>query len=288
MGVSISDLTLAPNVRLVEGRHGRFFVLASDTFISRSLIAYGEWTESEFELMHQVLQPNHHVVDIGANIGSHTVPFAKTVSQGGLVLAFEPQPRIFQLLAANVTINGLTNVRLFPAGCSAQPGVIRVPEIDYRPDNNYGGMKLDSFRSTKVVDASKPRTLGQPVQLLPLDDVYDLNQLQLIKIDVEGMELDVLRGAERAIRRFRPILYVENEFAESSEPLLRHLFDLDYILYWHTVLLFSSRNFRSNPENIFSKIMCVNVLCIPRESKSEIRGMKKVVDATEHPRRPRS
>jgi FkbM family methyltransferase len=285
MAQSAPGLALASNVRLVDGHHGRFFVLTTDTYIGRSLSAYGEWTEAELDIMLQIVRPNDHVVDIGANIGCHTVPVAKAVAPDGAVLAFEPQPRIFQLLAANITINGLANVRLFPAGCGDKSDLIRFPEMNYNTDNNWGGIRIEHLTGTAKPAPKPPGQLGQLVPVFPLDEVYDLNRLRLIKIDVEGMELDVLHGAERTIRRLRPVLYVENEFPERSESLLRCLSDLDYVAYWHVVSLFNPRNFRNNPDNLFGRVTCVNNVCVPVELKGEIGGLRPVADVSEHPRR---
>jgi 16S rRNA A1518/A1519 N6-dimethyltransferase RsmA/KsgA/DIM1 with predicted DNA glycosylase/AP lyase activity len=83
-------------IEITETKHGQMVVLSNDTFISRSLIEYGEWTEAEFTVMAQALQPGDHVVDIGANLGALTVAFARKVAPGGMVYAFEPQPRIFR------------------------------------------------------------------------------------------------------------------------------------------------------------------------------------------------
>ncbi len=94
-------------------------VLSHDNYISRSLINYGEWTEQEMAAMAQVVQPGDIVADIGANVGSVTIPLALKAGAAGCVYAFEPQPRIFQLLATNTVLTGSTNARLFHAGCGA-------------------------------------------------------------------------------------------------------------------------------------------------------------------------
>ena len=268
------------DVRLVEARHGRFFVLETDLYVGRSLSVYGEWTEEEVTLIGQALRPGDCVADVGANIGSHTVPFAKAVGPGGRVMAFEPQPRVFQLLAANVTINGLANVRLYHAACAAQVGTLSLPDIDTGVPSNFGGVRVRELQAAG-------ETAGHSMHHVPivrLDDVYDFDRLRAMKIDVEGMELDVLAGAQRTIARFRPLIYIENEEPETSPQLLQALIDLDYTPYWHVVPFFDPRNFRAVPQDVFSNMGCVNNLCIPEEVSVELHGLRRVASTAEHPR----
>lgn len=282
----MADLGLAPHIALAETRHGPLFVLKTDNTIGRSLLTYGEWTEGEIGILRQLLRPRDCIVDIGANVGYHTVAFAKAIAPGGCVVAFEPQPRVFHLLCANTTINGLANVRLFPAACGAEAGSLWFPELDYTREANVGAFSLENARGIEQeMVKSTGQRIGQQVPIVTLDETYDLPALRLLKIDVEGMELDVLRGAEKTIRRFRPALYIENESPERSEPLLRAIFDLDYVAYWHIVPLFVPANFRGNATNIFSGIVCINNLCFPAEMTLSMQGFEKVVDPAMHPRR---
>jgi FkbM family methyltransferase len=266
-------------VRLVEGRHGRFYIFAADMYVGRSLEAYGEWTEDEVALLCQALQPGDHVADVGANIGTHTVPLARRVEASGSVLAFEPQPKVFELLAANVAMNGLRNVRLHNIACAAAPGSLRLPDIDYGQLGNFGGIDLKEMHG---LAARTGRATDVP--LVRLDDVCESDRLRLLKIDVEGMETEVLRGAQRTIARCRPLLYVENEHPESSPLLLRALLDFGYIPYWHVVPFYNPRNFRGASEDIFDSMACVNNLGIPREAYVELHGLAAVTDLNDHPR----
>jgi len=279
------NLNLAPHVALANTRYGPFFVLKSDDTVGRSLLTYGEWNEGEFHVLRQILRQQDCVVDILANVGSHTVALTKTIAPGGCVMAFEPHPRVFQLLCANTAINGLSNVRLYPAACAAEPGVLWFPELDYRQAMNYSAISVSGMRTSQHPIQLPKTNNGQPVPIVTLDNVYDLPALRLIKIDVEGMEIEVLNGAERTIRRHRPILYVENEIPKLSEPLLRTILDLDYVIYWHIVPLFNPDNFRRHPANIFSNIACVNNICVPKEANLTMEGFTKILDVTLHPRR---
>ena len=259
-------------------RHGHFFVLENDSYISRSLLTYGEWTEDETELLAQVLRPGDTVIDAGANIGALTVPFARAVGPAGSVCAFEPQPGIFRLLAANTVINGLANVRLFHAACGAAAGALTLDEHDFAAPANYGALSLEHLSSGTA-------TLRRSVPVLTLDAAFQGDALRLIKIDVEGAETSVLRGAAALIARFRPALYVENEFPERSPELLAAVQSLGYDAYWHLARLFRPDNFRGEAENIFGDIVCVNMICFPAEHDVPVVGLAKVSGLTGHPRK---
>jgi FkbM family methyltransferase len=272
--------------QMTETKHGQMVVLAHDTFISRSLIEYGEWTESEFELMAQAIGPGDHVIDVGANIGSLTLAFAQKVASDGTrpsghVFAFEPQPRIFQLLATNCVLNGCTNARLFNMGAGEAPGQITISEIGYDTDINYGALSLSTLEQAGAA-ASAPATRIVPI--VRLDDVYDRDTLKLIKIDVEGMELEVLKGASRLLTEMRPVLYIENEFADKSPALVRHVWEAGYVAWWHIAACYNPGNVRGRTDNIFGTASCVNMLCIPKERAGEINGLDKIEDADTHPR----
>jgi len=279
-----AEFALPPQVRLVEARHGRFFVLDTDLYVSRSLQVYGEWTEPEVALLAQRLRPGHCVVDVGANLGSHTIPFARSVGDGGCVVAFEPQPKIFQLLASNVTINGLANVQLYNAACGAVAGVLRLPLIDYGRPANFGGVEITALEA----EGRAAGSLVHHVPVVRLDDVFDRDRLSLLKIDVEGMEKQVLAGATRILERFRPLIYVENETPADSPALLQMLEELGYVAYWHVVPFFSPDNFRGRADDVFSQpggpMGCVNNLCTPKEASIDVRGLPRVQSRNEHPR----
>src|SRR5579862_896137 len=99
--------------RLKDCRHGRMLFNVNDQYVGRSLDLYGEYSEGEIDFFKQVVQPGDTVLEIGANIGSHTVFFAKAVGREGTVQAFEPQRLIFQTLCANIALNNLENVKTY-------------------------------------------------------------------------------------------------------------------------------------------------------------------------------
>ena len=197
-------------VRLKATRHGLMLYHSKDAYVGRSLDLYGEFSEGEVGLFRQLLRPGTVVLDVGANIGAHTLYFAQAVGRGGVVVAYEPQRVIHQMLCANLALNGIVNVRTLLAGAGRERGLAQVPLLDYTAANNFGGVSLGAGEAS------------EPVDIIPVD-ALGLARCGLIKIDVEGMEGEVLAGAASTIARHRPVLYVENDRREKSAALIAQI-----------------------------------------------------------------
>lgn len=205
------------------------------------------------------------------NIGTHTLALARLVGERGRVHAFEPQRIVFQNLCANMALNSIENVECHHAGAGAEDGFVRIPDIRYDLSGNFGGMDVRQFKD------------GHKVRMVRLDGFLDLARLNLLKIDVEGMEQEVIRGARELIGRCKPALYVENNSGESSKGLIELIWSLDYQLFWHLPPLFNPANFAGDPENLFPGIVSANMLGLPKSAKANLTGFKEVVDSTFHP-----
>jgi FkbM family methyltransferase len=249
--------------RVVDTRYGRMMYNVNDVYIGRSLQEYGEAGEGEVEFFRQVVRPGDLVIDAGAAIGVHTVSLAKAVGPQGIVLAFEPQRLVFQTLCANVALNNLINVWTFQIALSDDAGAVRVPTLDPRRANNFGGLSLLN------------QTQGDGVSSFRLDTL-PVPRCRMIKIDVEGMELQVLRGASAIIDRFKPVLYVKNDRRELSVELLKHITAIGYDAYWHLTPFYNPNNFRQNPTNVFGEVVSANMICVNRASNSNISGLQRV------------
>ena len=249
--------------RLIRGRQGLTLYNKHDKYIGRSLEQYGEFSQLEVELFEQVLRPGFVLVEAGANIGVHTVPLARFVGESGRVHAFEPQRTVFQTLCANVALAGLMNVHCHHAAVGETAGEIVVPPIDYRQENNFGGLGLGEFKQ------------GEKVPVVTIDSL-NLPACHFLKADVEGMEPAVLRGAKATIEKFKPILYVENDRQEKSAALIQQIRELGYKLYWHRPPLFNPGNYFENRENIFGPVVSLNMLCVHASVKASISGLQEV------------
>ncbi len=208
-----------------------------------------------------------------ANIGSHTVSLAKKVGPAGHVIAIEPQRIIHQYLSANIALNMLGNVECHWAGCGSETGEMTVPPVNYfaHQRQNFGGLSLAAHGD------------GERVPVLRLDDIVRGRPAQLIKIDVEGMEAEVLRGATAVILANRPVIYAENDRPEKSYELLSLLWSLNYRTYWHVPKLFNPDNFFRDAENIYANTGSFNLLCIPGESDAQLTGFEEVTRLGIHP-----
>ncbi|MBT5811462.1 MAG: FkbM family methyltransferase, partial [Rhodospirillaceae bacterium] len=199
---------------VVEGKHGRFRVNPHDTVIAASLQRYGEFAEHELMLLGTFIESGQTVIDVGANIGTHTIFFSKCVGEHGSVVAIEAQPNIYELLRENINLNDRQNVSALNAAAGTAAGFLTAPRLDYERDGNFGAF---SFRLQDIGKYLPVAATGEEirVEVVPLDSL-DLKHCDLIKVDAEGMERDILLGAARTIDTHRPILYVENNINRHS------------------------------------------------------------------------
>ena len=152
-------------------------------------------------------------IDVGAHIGNHSLYFAKVC--GLQVMAFEPIH--FQELFNNITINPHLDVRAFCCALGAHEGYAR-PVGAERQKAPAGGWGLIELTESDDVSAFPVHTL----------DSFPMSEVSLIKIDVEGMETDVLEGARATLSRFHPVLFVEAKDEAAHEALSRVLAPLGY------------------------------------------------------------
>jgi FkbM family methyltransferase len=144
------------------------------------------------------LRPGDTVIDVGAHVGTLAVPLAAKVGAGGRVVAVEASEAACELLADNVRRNGLEDrVTLHRALVTDRPG----PYVSADVEGNTGARHFAPVSSGEAIPCVAVDELAGP---LPSD-----RPLRLLKIDVEGMEVAVLRSARRTLETRRPLVYVE-------------------------------------------------------------------------------
>ncbi len=268
-GPSPARLAEAGDVATKLTRYGTMSYLVNDTFVGRALDVHGEWCASEIELLVECLDEGDLVVDVGANIGSHMVPFAKAVGKHGRVIAVEPQRTAHALLSANAATNGLLHVDCVRAAAGSAAGMVRIPTLDPSAPCNVGA-------ATVITDSA--RADGEEVPCIAIDDLA-LPACRLLKIDAEGFEVQVLEGAQATIARHRPILFVENDTVERSAACLAAIRALGYRAFWHVARYYRADNFFGSTEDVFAAYQPqANLVCVPggAELPAFVRGLVPV------------
>jgi FkbM family methyltransferase len=160
---------------------GPLFIDADDDVIRPAIGQHGVWEPGETALLLQWLAPGMTFIDIGAHVGYYTLLGARRVGPSGLVLAFEPGPRNYELLLANVWRNGFTNVVCFPWAVSDHVGFLDL----FLDDRNTGDNR--TFPS--------PGRRCARVRAVALDALPSIRPpIDVVKIDVQGSEDAVIAG----------------------------------------------------------------------------------------------
>ncbi len=174
------------------------------------------WEKKLFDIYSGLLKEDDVVIDVGAYIGSHTLPFAKCCSKG-LVYAFEPNKELYRTVCTNIELNLLNNVRLYDVGISSKSGYNTLYE---REDGT-------SRISKRVVKGNPTK-----IETVSLDGFLPhINKCKLLKIDVEGHEFTVLEGAKELIKKTRPNIMIE-VFKPKRDELKKWASDNKYNIDW--------------------------------------------------------
>ena len=175
-------------------------VFGNKLFLSKKGLAlsvshYGTYEELEAKIMEEKIETGNIVVDIGANIGLHTLNMARIVGNTGQVFAFEPDPSNFEILKKNVKINNYKNIILEQKAVGDKHGRATLYQSD-NPINHRIFPQIE--RATNQVQ----------VELTNLDNYFDsdmIDKINFIKIDVEGMEFGVLKGMKNILKNNKKI-----------------------------------------------------------------------------------
>jgi FkbM family methyltransferase len=211
------------NIYFKEIQFGHFCLIEKD-LISNCIANYGYWEQHIHYFYSQFIKPNSIIIDGGANIGFHSIQFAKLANQGK-VYCFEPQPLIFNVLSTNILINGATDiVKQFRLGLGDKEENLKMTPLSeqFFSENciNYGGRALTNSDEGE-----------EEVQLTNIDSL-NLPKLDLIKLDVQGFELKTLLGGKDTISTYHPIIFVENYLnLEDDKKVIKLLKEWGYQIY---------------------------------------------------------
>lgn len=219
---------LMPTVPLLARLPGGGWWLVRDDVVGDAVFS-GTFELAETAFVRGFVQPGMTVFDVGANAGYYTLMASRMVGQQGRVIAFEPSPRERQRLLAHLRLNRCPNVRVESTALSSSEGSTSFFVVSGRETG------CNSIRPPDVAESVEQIT----VPTITLDrflETSGIAAVDFMKLDVEGAELDVLRGGAAALqKRIRPVLLCELEVARTRpwgyepEAILHCLSDLGYV-----------------------------------------------------------
>lgn len=223
----------------------KFGYYAADEVIGKSLDLYGEYSQYEVDFLLHFLTQDSVVYDIGGNIGYQATAFA---SRAKKVYSFEPNSHNYYLLMNNT--HDMTNIHTMHCAVGGNNGVIKC--VDYNPETpgNFGLVQVGVENAT----------LSVPLVTI---DSLELEKPDLIKVDVEGSEYEVLKGAMKTIKEHTPILFYEAHETKQFREIYELLEPLGYKLYWAVVRNYNPNNFTGNMINIFSDSCLLSIVGVP-------------------------
>lgn len=225
--------------------------ISTGSYIEWKILAEGTYEPATGNLISLSLRPGFVAMDIGANIGVHTLRMARAVGESGRVISFEPMPHLQNKLQANIRLNRLDSiVETFAVAVSDAAGETKMSGSEDTFNQGTGRMDNHGETTVQVITGdSKVQELG-------------LTQLDLIKIDIEGYEMKAIQGLAESIARFKPRLLIEYDQAYwekcgSSWTEFKSLLEKNnYQLY--KIEEFTLTKILSTPET-----SSCNVFCIP-------------------------
>ncbi len=185
-------------------RDSSLFCAYPNTTVGWNVAFFGTYEPELRAILKSVLVPGAVAVDVGANVGWHTLLMSRLVGDGGLVLAAEPNPSIVRCLQSNLRLNRIGNVTVLPVAIAAASGVAEF----WAP----AASETASGDGHLVSGGGPDGAVRVQVETRTLDAILHeagASRLDFIKIDVEGFEWQVLQGALDSLERFRPQVYFE-------------------------------------------------------------------------------
>ncbi|WP_269715889.1 FkbM family methyltransferase [Caulobacter sp. NIBR2454] len=174
--------------------------------------------------------PEPFVLDVGANFGLFSLGMARMLDGRGVYHCFEAQRILFNMIAGSVALNGYTNIFCHHTAVGDGEGSIEIPQFDYNQALNFGSVEFGGAQNERLSqERGQDPDKREFVPMRALDS-YGFPRVDILKIDVEGMEDRVLAGANQLIDAYRPIMTVEH-LKSDSRALADHIQGKDYKLY---------------------------------------------------------
>ena len=257
-------------MEIISTRYGKMNIIQADSVVSHSLKIYGEWAENELDFLRKIITPGMNVLDVGAFIGTHTLAFSAFVGQQGKVYSFEPRKEIYAVLLENISLNNLKNVIPSNIGLAEKEGILYLESLDISQNTNFGSLAIDS-------DMSSSTNYTYPVNIFTIDHL-NIEKIDLIKLDVEGMESRVLDGSIAIILRDQPIIFCECNSAIAGGEILEFCKSVEYEAYGLLASAYNEKNFNAIDDNFFGPAKELTLVLMPSKNSPTILSNLKDVN----------
>jgi len=201
---NVTDLDVYSTYQLTKTVDDQFILVnTNDEYIGNNILATGQWEPHIRQTLKRLIREGDTVIDIGANIGTHTIYMSKLVGEKGNVIAFEPNENNHNSLFFSLLLNKCFNTKIYQYGVGEKKEVMYIEKRwkDTKVVNNFGAISLQASRKDEE---------DESIHIRPLDDPeFSFQTIRLIKIDAEGMEDKVINGMKNLLHTNKPYLIVE-------------------------------------------------------------------------------
>lgn len=248
--------TSALEFAVVMTRHGELFIPSTDTVIGKSLRLYGEWAERELAQLTAFITQGSTVVDVGACFGTHALAFAHATGSTGRVFALEGSRQNAAILQRNTKIRGgYAKIEIVNAVAADQDGLFFEEQLS---GENSGATHFAVRHGENA---------GTGIRSVTLDSL-ELDNVSLLKLDVEGMEAVALSGAGALLDRNRPVIFSEVNTLQDGNSVMRVLAPRDFRYFATISTAFNPDNLNGETRDIFEGAAEVGLFSIPAERVS--------------------
>jgi FkbM family methyltransferase len=192
-----ASVFLGDRILTLTHRGNIIYLAPRDNDLTPWITLYGEWEPHVENTIVASLRPGDTVIDIGANVGYHTLAMANSVGSGGQIHAFEANPQVMGLLRATMSLNGFGWVRLYDKAALDQPGTFTLASD---PDH-FGSGHVITDRPLSDYGAGYSTRVEVAAVTLDSELAHQVGAVDLIHMDIEGSEPLALHGAQALIKR---------------------------------------------------------------------------------------
>jgi FkbM family methyltransferase len=220
--------------------------------IFKSLEYYGEWAQEEINVLSNFIRQKEIVIDVGAFIGTHSRAFSSMVGENGRVISFEPNQIVLPFLKKNADWSKFKNITVYPFALGkSEEKCFLILEND-----NMGGSTI------KRNCLNKQNSISIEIKSL---DKLNIKHVDFLKADVEGMELEILNGANSIINDNKPNIFVESNSLDASAGIVFWAKENNYNMYGILSNAFNAKNYKHNIINIFNNAKECGLLLINKD-----------------------